>query len=279
MAKTIGRLFAMLLMTSGAMVLGEDSREDGHLRIVSYNIRHGRGEDGRIDLDRTAAVIAKLQPDLVALQEVDRNCLRSGRLDIAWELGQRLGLEPRFGAFMDYQGGEYGLAILSRFPILETNRLPLPEGAEPRCALEVTVRARGFASPISFVCIHNDWTSEEIRVSQVESLLEQLATRTNPVILAGDFNGEQTDASMKRLESAGWRILDKARAGTWPSDQPRVEIDFVVLRNFPRFSVRQTVIDERIASDHRPVFAAITLSHGETEIGAAGGSRESMDSP
>src|SRR5690606_16250040 len=105
------------------------------IRVVSYNIRHGRGMDDSLDLSRSAAVLASLRPDIVGLQEVDDRVERSGNVDEAAELGEQLGMEHVFGAFMPYQGGRYGMAILSRFPIVSVNPLRLPEGNEPRIAL------------------------------------------------------------------------------------------------------------------------------------------------
>lgn len=227
------------------------------MRILSYNIRHGEGMDGKIDLERIAKVIAKADPDLVALQEIDRGCTRSGRQDIVKELGDRLSLDYRFGKFMDHDGGEYGLAVLSRYPVVEFIRHALPDGAEPRCALEVQVEVPGLPGLVSFICVHNDWTNEDVRVKQVSALLEALSDKSNPMILAGDFNGERTDRSMVLLPDDGWQILDKGGQKTFPSDEPEVEIDFIVKRNLPTASVSHTVIDERVASDHRPILAVI----------------------
>ena len=67
-------------------------------------------------------------------------------------------MEHAFGKFMGYQGGEYGMAVLSRFPIAKVVRHQLPEGAEPRCALEVKVTPKGWSEPLSFIGIHLDWT-------------------------------------------------------------------------------------------------------------------------
>ena len=244
-----------------------DGQEKSHaLRVVSYNIRHGEGADGKVDLKRSANVISELKPDLVALQEVDKNCRRSGNVDIAKELGELLGMEHRFGKFMNFQGGEYGMAVLSRLPILESVRHQLPDGAEPRCALEVKVQVDGLPSPVCFVCIHNDWTKESIRLKQVQSLLAQLQGRENPIVLAGDFNGDRSDESMRLLAGAGWRIVQKNNAEeskTWPADEPRVEIDFFVIRNFPRVEIDHDVIQEAVASDHRPILAVITSSEDD----------------
>jgi len=228
------------------------------LRATSFNIRHGEGLDGRIDLERIATVIAETRPDLVALQEIDKGCSRSGNQDLAAELGRRLHMQHRFGRFMPFQGGEYGLAILSRFPITETTRHPLPEGSEPRCALEVQVQIQGLSTPLSFVCVHHDWLIEGVRTRQIQALLKALRARTGPTILAGDFNGERTDNSLRLLATDGWRILDKGGKKTFPSDHPEVEIDFIVIRGFPDMTIEHDVIDCGLASDHRPIHAAFS---------------------
>lgn len=76
-------------------------------------------------------------------------------------------------------------------------------------ALEVKVTVEGSKVPFSFVSIHNDCTTAEVRSGQVAALLDGLKEVTHPVILAGDFNGELEDASMKLLAKEGWTVLDK----------------------------------------------------------------------
>lgn len=235
------------------------------LRILSYNIRHGQGMDGKINLKRIADVITKENPDLVALQEVDKWCTRSGNRDLAKELGALLNMEHQFGNAMDFQGGEYGNAVLSRLPIIETILHQFPKGekedVESRCALEVKIQAKGFPGPLSFISIHLDMGYEAVRKQQVETQLNALRNTKNPIILAGDFNGEKTDASLKTLEAQEWMILDEGGKKTYPSDTPTVEIDFFALRGFPKIAIQHDVIDERMASDHRPITAVITLQN------------------
>jgi len=242
------------------------------LRVVSWNIRHGVGMDGTLDLDRTAAVLRRLRPDLVALQEVDERCRRSGGVDQAAELGRRLGMEHRFGEFMAYDGGRYGLAILSRLPVRATRRHELPRGAEPRCALEVEVDAPGMARPLSFTCVHHDWTREAIRVVQMRALMAALGER-RPAIVAGDYNSEPGSESLDLLAAAGWRIMAKDGGRddgrTWPADEPTQELDHVAERGLPDHAVSHERIDEAVASDHRPIEAVFSFA-----VGAAAGPPE-----
>jgi len=90
---------------------------DRTVRVGTYNIKHGLGNDGRLDLRRAGALLKNLQLDVIGIQEVDQNVRRSGGIDQANALGKQLEMHSAFGSFMDYQGGRYGLAILSKYPI------------------------------------------------------------------------------------------------------------------------------------------------------------------
>lgn len=251
-------LSAPVLLWAAELGAGESGQDLPALRIMSYNIRNGLGMDKQRSLERVAKVISDFNPDLLALQEIDRNCTRSGGVDIAAKLGELLGMQHRFGKFMDFQGGEYGMAVLSRLPIVDTVRHQLPDGAEPRCALEVRVELDGLPEPLSFFSIHNDWTSADFRLAQVKALLKAVGGKENPLILAGDFNGDRDDPSMRLLADSGLRILKKKGAAkTWPAGKPRIEIDFIMLKNIPGAEVEHWVVDERLASDHRPLAAEL----------------------
>jgi len=170
------------------------------LRIVSYNIYHGEGADKVINIDRAGSVIATYNPDFVALQEVDRKTTRSGNIDQAAELGRKLGMEHRFKKAIDYRGGEYGIAILSAYPIKRTiiHDLPTPAGQEPRGALEVVVvvpAEQGRTQTLSFVSAHLGLNNDQ-RVAQVEALARELSSRGHAIIIAGDLNAEPQEESM-----------------------------------------------------------------------------------
>ncbi len=119
------------------------------LRVAAYNIKHCQGMDGVVDLDRVAAVLRALDADAVTLQEIDRGVERTGGVDQAARLGELLGMESVFGDFMPYQGGEYGMAVLSRLPILGSKNHRLPERAEPRAGGGVDDGPRPNAAPCS----------------------------------------------------------------------------------------------------------------------------------
>src|SRR5690348_11289696 len=103
------------------------------LRLMTYNIRHGRGVDGRVDLGRIAEVVAEHAPDVVLLQEVDYGRFRSGIADQADVLARRLGLEARFAPCMDHDDdGHYGIATLTRLPMVSSSKVELPRAANVR---------------------------------------------------------------------------------------------------------------------------------------------------
>lgn len=255
------RLFviaALFSIVANVIATDDSGAKKNSITVVSYNIKHGHGMDNKVDLVRTAEVIKKLNPDLVALQEVDKSCSRSGNVDQAAALGKSLGMQHAFGKFMDFQGGEYGLAVLSRYPIIKAIRHQLPAGGEPRCALEVIVQPDKSKKPISFICIHNDWTKEDLRVPQVKALLKGLRKRKNPVMLVGDFNTGRDSESFGLLKKAGFVPDDKGGKLTAPSVNPRVEIDHILLKRF-KANAKVDVIEETVASDHRPLKTVLSL--------------------
>lgn len=228
------------------------------LRLVAYNVHHGAGMDEAIDLARIARLLGGLEPDLVALQEVDRGVRRTGGLDQAAQLGALTGMEPVFGEFMPYQGGSYGMAVLSGLPVLSSVNHRLPDGEEPRSAVALRVRlpsGRGLV----FVGIHLYRTADE-RLAQAVRLVELMARDTLPVVLAGDFNSEPGSAVLDTLR-AHWAVVEKGGDRlTFPSYEPDREIDFMMLRPAGRFRViEHRVVDEPVISDHLPLLLVVEV--------------------
>ena len=225
----------------------------GELRVMTWNLHHGVGEDGVLDLERIAAVIRREDPDLVALQEMDRGCRRSGGVDQAAELARLTGLHGVFGAAMDFDGGQYGQAILSRHPVDRTEVHRLPGGGEPRIALEAEFAADG--RPLRFVSVHLDAADGMIREKQAAVLDRVLGEAGTPVALCGDFNDVPDSATMRSF--GDWLPVMKSQpVMTCPGDDPTVEIDHVLVRGFtPTGTAR--VLPEAVASDHRPVISTL----------------------
>ena len=252
-------LFALFVLP--AMVFAGEPKpaEQATLRILSYNIKHGYGMDGKVDLSRSAELIKRLNPDLVALQEIDNSTERTKKVDQAKELGRMTDMHPVFGRFFDYQGGEYGMAVLSKNKPSEVKNHRLPDGREPRTSLAITVAPMEDGPEVVFAGIHFYATAEE-RLAQAKRLLDILKNETRPVILAGDFNSRPGSDVMK-LFADTWTIPDKGEDRlTIPSDRPRSEIDFIMFRNLDGWKVKKIdVLEEPLVSDHRPVLLELSV--------------------
>ncbi len=234
------------------------AQEPTTLRILAYNIHHGAGNDEVLDLERIAELIRSLDPDLVALQEVDNRTERTGGVAQAARLGQLTGMSSAFGKFMDYQGGEYGMAVLSRLDYENPTNHVLPEGPEPRSSMAIRVQLPN-GGELIFAGVHFYRTAEE-RMAQARRLLDVLGTEDVPVILAGDFNSTP-DSEVMAFIGASFEIPDKGDDRfTFRSDRPNREIDFIVYRPADQFTVVELrVIDEPVASDHRPVLLVLEI--------------------
>jgi endonuclease/exonuclease/phosphatase family metal-dependent hydrolase len=238
----------------------ESTDRAASLSILAYNIRHGAGNDDIVDLSRAAGVINALDPDIVALQEVDSAVERTDGVDQATVLGKLTGMGSVFGAFFDYQGGRYGMAILSDLPIVSYENHRLPDGLEPRTALAARIRLSEPSQEIIVVGIHFYATAEE-RYAQASRLIEILREETAPIILAGDFNSTPESEVIDLFKQAGWHVPDKGEDRlTFRSDSPVREIDYIMVRPKERFEIDVLdVIDEPLVSDHRPVLLQLRL--------------------
>jgi len=241
------------------------SRADAEkMTVLSYNIHHGAGTDGKLDLERIARIIRDQKPDVVALQEVDVKTARSADVDEAAELARLTGMNAVFGKAMDYSGGEYGQAILSRWPIKEhsVHQLPQRAGREPRILLMATV-----ANPngnVVFATTHLDHEIEELRVEQARAINGILIKDNGkvPVVLAGDFNAVPESETMQRLFTLWVDTAGDAAAPTIPARNPRRRIDYILVasrENEVWKTLRTEVLNEPIASDHRPVKVELEL--------------------
>jgi endonuclease/exonuclease/phosphatase family metal-dependent hydrolase len=229
------------------------------LRALTYNIHHGVGVDGKLDVARIARAIRDADPDLVALQEVDRGMRRSGGVDQTAELAWRCGLHGRFGKALDSDGGADGQALLARMPLEEFAVHPLPNDAdgEPRIALAATVSAGGVAC--RWIGTHLDHRLEERRVRQAAALRAWLEPETRPALLAGDFNAPHDSLTLRALSGA-WTAAAPHGEPTFPAPRPTVRLDHLLLRPASAWRVVSVrTLPEAVASDHRPVLAELEL--------------------
>jgi len=232
-----------------------------NLKVLTYNIHHGQNNQGAVDLQGIANVILATNPDLVALQEVDSATTRTQGSDQLQELASLTGMYTYFAKAMDYEGGAYGTGILSRMPITATERIALPgnKDREPRIAGIITLQLPG-DSLLQFVSAHLDASDEPTdRINQATALVQRFTNAKTPVILAGDLNAAPASKETGILKQL-FTDATQAAGPTYPADTPTVKLDYILLYPKHRFNVTATrVIQETVASDHRPLVAELEI--------------------
>lgn len=270
---SIAPSFGLLVLLLAACVALRDANDvagvDGvpdaaSLRVMTWNIHHARGLDGQVDVDRIAAEILSVQPDLVALQEVDRGVRRTSGIDIPAVLAARTGMAVVFGKNIDFQGGGYGNAVLTRLPIVRHHNHPyrmLREG-EQRGLLQVRVAWRG--QELEFWNTHIDYRPDDSeRRSNADEILARSSASEVPVILCGDFNDLPGSAVHQQLTETlldAWAATESQAGFTYPAEQPQKRIDWVLLRG--PFSVVAAQVPATTASDHRGVVVELRSGSG-----------------
>jgi len=228
---------------------------------MTYNICSGRNMAGERDLLYAASVINQVQPDFVTLNEV--RCRTSDvPLSQAEELGRLTGYEPVFGKAINISGGEYGNAFLTRRPLLEQSVIHIPDRKSTertyfehrsilRCVLDIG------GQPVTVLSTHFGLAKVE-QESAVETALGILEKETNPVILMGDLNMTPDAVRLAPLFELLHDTADqKDDIKTFPSDQPRIKIDYIMhtgaIRTLSVYSM------DTQCSDHRPLIARLDI--------------------
>lgn len=245
------------------LLLSTSAAHSQTITILAYNIHHGEDVNGNVDLRQIADVIRKANADVVALEEVDSLTNRTGKIDQLQEIARLTGMQYFFGKNMDYDGGGYGVGILTKLPIKKTfvTRLPNFPGSEPRVAATAELTLANGRS-LLFTAIHLDYVDNPAeRIQQAKKLLEVFSKLHIPSVLAGDFNAQPEEETMKDLFFNLYADTDPTGVTpSFPSNDPNIKIDYILLSKKDRWNVKHfEVIDERIASDHRPVKAVVEL--------------------
>ena len=233
------------------------------LRVLTYNIHHGEGIDHKLDLERIARVVTDAKADLVALQEVDRGCERTQRRDLPAELARLTGMTAWFEKNIPYQGGEYGNAILARFPIkhARNTHYKMLRPGEQRGVLQLLLDVHG--REVLFLNTHIDYRPDDAeRLMNADELKAIVAAAGGtPVILCGDFNstpGSRTHERMKGFLTDAWEVAGKGDGFSFPATQAGKRIDFIYVTKPAVLPLTMTVI-QTPASDHLPVLAELRL--------------------
>ncbi|WP_197280061.1 endonuclease/exonuclease/phosphatase family protein [Bacillus sp. FJAT-27251] len=234
------------------------------LRILTFNIHHGRGLDRKVDLDRIRRVIRSGDPDIVGLNEVDKQySKRSEFVDQAGWLAEKLDMEHVFGPAITLDSQEnrqYGNAILSRFPILKSRNHPfdfLPKVVEDRSLLEAEIELGG--KPLSLFVAHLSF-APFLHRKQTEFILGKAAVGGKRSVLMGDWNMRPTSKSSKLAAS----YLQDTNNGqkrnlTYPAKNPRVKLDYIFVSKEFEVLGAETIKVDPAASDHLPLLAVVEV--------------------
>ena len=230
---------------------------------MTYNIHVGVGMDKKLDLQRIADVINQEQPDLVGLQEVDRGVKRTEGKDEIAELAAMTRMNFAFAPNLDYQGGKYGVAILSRLPIKNTahQMFENKREAERRGMLKVEVDVGG--RKVNFVTTHLDYQFEDGRLFETKQLLKSLEGVKGPLIIVADLNDTPEGSAYKLMSTLfddAW-IVSRAKGDgfSYPADKPVKRIDHIFYRKSAGVRAKKAWVVETLSSDHVPVMAAIEI--------------------
>jgi endonuclease/exonuclease/phosphatase family metal-dependent hydrolase len=239
-------------------------------RVLVYNIHAGRDAAEADNLERVAAIVKMSGADVVLLQEVDRRTERSGRMDQVAELERLTGFDAAFGKTLDYQGGEYGIALLSRWPIVRDTLVRLAVSPpqqraggsyEPRGALRASIAAPN--DTLFVVNTHIDASEDDqYRRQEMAGLLaivDSLRSRRGAVLLGGDLNATPESEVIRMALVAGvrdaWLECGQGPGLTYPASLPVKRIDYLMI--VARADCEVAVVIESQASDHRGVLFTI----------------------
>ncbi|MHB8872055.1 MAG: endonuclease/exonuclease/phosphatase family protein [Myxococcaceae bacterium] len=226
------------------------------LRVASYNLKSGM----HTSLDEVAQVIAELSPDVIALQEVDRFVQRSGGVDQAQVIAEKLGYQEIYAAAMDRGTGSYGIALLTKLPVESVARVDLQATGtyEPRVAID----ARMCVGPqtLRVVTTHADVLAAAANVLTVAARIAPAVGRG--MIFMGDFNEGPGGVGPRKLRGQGMLDLIGQRAEGitfWPN---KSRLDYLFVDSPLSERVLDVAITQNKASDHYPVYVDLDTSVG-----------------
>ncbi|MCL1822217.1 MAG: endonuclease/exonuclease/phosphatase family protein [Prolixibacteraceae bacterium] len=231
------------------------------LRIMTYNVRNAQGMDNVTDYKRIADVINNARPTVVALQELDSVTGRSHQTDVLREIAERTLMHRVYAPAINFDGGKYGVGVLSRERPLASRYIPLPGKEEKRVLLIVEFEKYFLA------CTHLSLTEAD-RMASIAIIRAEAANAGKPFFLAGDLNAKPDSPIIAEWQK-DFKPLSDIKKPTFPADEPRECIDYIGVDNFyaSRVSVLGTsVINEPLASDHRPVLVSVRLKAAKEEI-------------
>ena len=225
------------------------------LKIMSYNIKNAVGMDNVCSYQRIANIITNQAPDVAILEEVDSMTARSGHKYVLGEIADRTQMHAYFAPAIRYDGGKYGIGLLSRRQPLSVRHLPLPGREEARVLLVAE-----FADYI-FCGTHLSLTEED-RMASLKLIREMALQAHKPLFLAGDMNALPQSDFIQELQK-DFELLTLPSEPTYPAPLPEETIDYVAVYK-PTCKgltlISSHVLDEPVASDHRPISVQLRMA-------------------
>lgn len=231
------------------------------LRLMTYNIKNANGMDDICSFQRVANVINNASPDVVAIQEVDSMTRRSGQKYVLGEIAERTQMHACFAPAIEFEGGKYGIGLLTKQVPLRLQTIPLPGREEAR-----TLILAEFEDYI-YCCTHLSLTEGD-RMKSLEIVKSLIASYKKPLFLAGDMNAEPESDFIKELQK-DFQILSNPEKHTYPAPDPKEAIDYIAVskQNATGFAVISAkVVNELMASDHRPILVELRTAEKADKI-------------
>lgn len=231
------------------------------LKLMTYNIKNANGMDDVCDFQRVANVINNASPDVVAIQEVDSMTNRSGQKYVLGEIAERTQMHAYFAPAIDYDGGKYGIGLLTRQVPVRLQTIPLPGREEARALILAE-----FEDYI-YCCTHMSLTEED-RMESLKIVKSFTTPYKKPLFLAGDMNAEPESDFIKELQK-DFQILSNPKQHTYPAPEPKETIDYIATlkSNANGFAlISAQVLHEPMASDHRPILVELRTAEKENKI-------------
>ena len=255
-----------------------NKKEKLELTAASYNIAAGRVSSP----EELGKAIKAMNADFVALAEVDRNTERSGHKDQLDIIAKEAQMYPIFGKAIDFEGGEFGPALLSKYPVIKSQNflLPVPGDGRQHVLIVAEVQVPNFSEPVLFMAAHLDYKEDAtVRMKQVQEINAVAIASIKTVfpgiesrvkILAGDFNEVNGTDVMNEIYRYWDPVLDEnADNRTWPAINPALAIDHILTYKGQKWEVKDVIIPNEnpvwnninwpTVSDHVPVIAKIKL--------------------
>lgn len=227
------------------------------LRFASYNIKHG--QQANLDMTKLAKNIIDLELDVVGLQEVDQLTTRVNGIDTMKELSDATGY-PYYCFFktINYKGGEYGIGVLSKYPIVDTEKISLytPSGMEKRVLGRAEINANGVL--VQFFVTHLSYESADVRKVQFDEVATAVAAYEN-FVLTGDFNTSNfTEYAV--IKNAGMVNNAQKNVVTMPKNSNSID-NIVYATDY--WSFGDPIAFEQSYSDHYLLYSVATYKRAE----------------